>query len=128
MFSKKIDLYRAVFYLSETPSLPMTPYVTPPPYTLYSVYVYTVYLFTQGRGGEGESYPERRLEGQQFTKPVENTNMTDCISRLLTLLNTSKDDIQGLVSLSLISPCFIPCSLLPCRGRKRGTRQFSPST
>jgi len=35
--------------------------------------MYSVYLFTQGRGGGGRSEPERRLEGQQ----VENTNMTD---------------------------------------------------
>ena len=40
------------------------------------------YLFTQGGGGGVE--PERRLEGQQFTKleKVENTNMTDCISSI----------------------------------------------
>jgi hypothetical protein len=42
---------RHVFYLSEAPSPPMTPY----PPTLHTVYVYTVYLFTQGReGGMGE--------------------------------------------------------------------------
>jgi hypothetical protein len=41
---------------------PRTPY----PPALHTVYVYTVYLFTQGRGGRVE--PERRLEGQQFTK------------------------------------------------------------
>jgi hypothetical protein len=40
---------------------PWTPY---PP--LHNVYVYTVYLFLQGRGGRVE--PERRFEGQQFTK------------------------------------------------------------
>jgi hypothetical protein len=34
-------------YLSEAPSPPMTPY---PPHT---VYVYTVYLFTQGMGDGG---------------------------------------------------------------------------
>jgi hypothetical protein len=51
---------RLVFYLTVAPSPPMTPY---PP--LYTVYVYTVHLFTQGRGGRrGESYPERKLEGQ----------------------------------------------------------------
>ncbi len=46
---------------------PRTPY---PP--LHNVYLYTVYLFTQGRGeGGGEGVivePERRLEGQEFTK------------------------------------------------------------
>ncbi len=36
-----------VFYLSESPCPPMTPYSRP----LHTVYVYTVYLFTQGRGG-----------------------------------------------------------------------------
>jgi hypothetical protein len=34
-----------------------------------------------------------KVEGHQFTRAVENTNMTDCISGLKTLLNTSKDDI-----------------------------------
>ncbi len=34
-----------------------------------------------------------KVEGQKFTRGVENTNMTDCISSLKTLLNTSKDDI-----------------------------------
>jgi hypothetical protein len=33
--------------------------------------------------------------------------MTDCISSLYTLLNTSKDDIAGLVSLQLFSPCTV---------------------
>jgi hypothetical protein len=49
--SRKIDLQRyfaAGVYLSEAPSPPMTPY------TLHIVYVYTVYIFTQGRGEGGE--------------------------------------------------------------------------
>ncbi len=39
-----------------------------------------------------------RLEGQEFTKLVENINRNDCISIIQTLLNTSKDDIKGFVS------------------------------
>ena len=38
-----------------------------------------LYLFTQGRG-VGE--PVRRLQVRQFTRGVENTNTTDCISGL----------------------------------------------
>jgi hypothetical protein len=51
--SKNIFLkgdFAAVVYLSEAPPS-MTLY--PPP--LRTVYVYTVYLFTQGGGGGGES-------------------------------------------------------------------------
>jgi hypothetical protein len=54
--SKNIDL-RSVkglcgrcLYLSEDPSLPMTPYSPP----LHTVYVYTLYLFTQGGGGANQ--------------------------------------------------------------------------
>ncbi len=76
---------RHVFYLSEVPSPPMTP-CSLPPYTLYTCIQYTY----SHREGGGESYPERRLLGQQFTKPVENTNMIDCtVSPVYTLLNTS---------------------------------------
>jgi hypothetical protein len=44
---------RQVFYLSVAPP-PHDPILPPPP--LHTAYVYTVYLFTQGRGrGGGES-------------------------------------------------------------------------
>jgi hypothetical protein len=48
---------------AEAPSPPVTPYPPPPP-RLHTVYVNTVYLFTQGRGGRGRDEPERRLERQ----------------------------------------------------------------
>jgi hypothetical protein len=62
---KKLDLemdLAAGVYLSEAQNP-----ILPPPYKLYSVYVYTVHLFTQGRGG-GSVPPKRRLAGQPFTK------------------------------------------------------------
>jgi hypothetical protein len=55
---------------------PRTPYLLPP---LQTVYVHTVYLFTQGKDDGGEV---KRIEGQQTQSRVENTNMTDCISSL----------------------------------------------
>ncbi len=63
--SEKIELQRdftAGVYLSEAQN------PIPPPLS-HTVYVYTGYLFTHRRegGGGGESQPERRLEGQQFT-------------------------------------------------------------
>jgi hypothetical protein len=39
---------------------------TPPPYTLHKCSI--LYLFTHGSGGGGRVQPERRGEGQQFTK------------------------------------------------------------
>ncbi len=62
--SKNIYLLRdfvAGVHLSETHAEPGT---LPPTHT---VHVYTVYLFTQEWGRERVE-PERRLEGQQFTK------------------------------------------------------------
>ncbi len=58
-----------------------------PPYPPHTVFVYSVYLFTQGRGRGA------RLEWQQFTKlgRLENTNMTDCISSLETLINNCRE-------------------------------------
>jgi hypothetical protein len=55
---------RQVFYLSEAPYASLTPYSP-----LHTVYLYTVYLFTQGRGG-GEL-----TRGAFVHDPVENTNM-----------------------------------------------------
>jgi hypothetical protein len=56
--------------------------ITPPPSPLHIIYVNTVYLIKQGRGGGGRVEPERRLRGNQFTKLGRNTNMTHCISIL----------------------------------------------
>jgi hypothetical protein len=41
-----------------------------PSYPLYTVYICTVYLFTQGRGGRGRLEPERDNSSQSW---VENT-------------------------------------------------------
>jgi hypothetical protein len=49
-------------YLSEA----QNPIPPPPPYTLF-MWLYTVYLFTQGRGGRRVE-PERRGERQQFAE------------------------------------------------------------
>ncbi len=69
--SNKIDLLRdfaAGVYLSETQNtIPPTPQCT--------VYVYTVYLLTQGRGGEGGELNQREGErGNRSQSCVENTN------------------------------------------------------
>ncbi len=65
-----------LFYLSEAPSPP--DHITPdlPPYTLYSCIQYT---YSHREGGRGRA---NQKEGYRGTKPVENTNMTDCISSL----------------------------------------------
>jgi hypothetical protein len=67
-------------YLSEAPSPPMTPYSSLP--LTHCKRVYTVqYTYSHWEGGGGELTREK-VKGQFFIKPVENTNMTDCISSL----------------------------------------------
>ncbi len=67
-FSYK-EILRQVFiclkppYLSEVPS-PLWPH-PPPPYILYTCMLCT---YSHREGGRGGDEPERRLEGQQFTK------------------------------------------------------------
>jgi hypothetical protein len=63
---------------------------TPPPPPLRAC-LYIMYVYFGKGGGVGEV--REKVEGQQFTREVEITYMTDCISSLWTLLNTSKDDI-----------------------------------
>jgi hypothetical protein len=51
-------------------------------------YIYLVHAYSHGGGGGVGTEPERRLEGQQFTKLVENTNMT--VAVYLQYLNSDK--------------------------------------
>ncbi len=44
------------------------------------LYVYITYVYFGMGGGMGEV--REKVEGQQFTRGVDNTNMTDCISSL----------------------------------------------
>ena len=71
--SKIIDLYRD-FAAGVYVCVAWNPIPLPP---LHMVYVYTVYLFTQGMvgdgGGEGEREGERGNSSQSW---VKNTNMT----------------------------------------------------
>jgi hypothetical protein len=74
--SKKIDFWRdfaAVVYLSEAQD-PIPP--------LHTVYMYAVYLFTQGTGEGGELNQREGERGNGSQSWVENTNMIDCISSL----------------------------------------------
>jgi hypothetical protein len=50
----------------------------PSPPATHCLYILCVYFGKGGRGGE----VREKVEGQQFTRGVENTNMTDCISNL----------------------------------------------
>ncbi len=65
-------LYRIIDHLLEEVKTKFNPRPPPPPihtHTLYSIRVqYKVHLFTKGRGVGERVEPERRLEGQQFTK------------------------------------------------------------
>jgi hypothetical protein len=71
-------------HLSEAPVYALQTTRTPTPSPCYTLYEYiSLYLFTQGRGGGGRiGGTVRRLEGRYFTRVVENTHMTDCISSL----------------------------------------------
>ncbi len=82
------ECYTHAEYGLQHNSTPTAP--SPPPPQLHTVCIYCTFTF-----GKGEWVGEVRekVEGQQFTRGVENINMTDCISSLQTLLNTSKDDI-----------------------------------
>ncbi len=59
-----------------------------PPSLTHCIRVYTTVYYSHSEGGRVE--PERRLEVQQFTKLGGNTNMTDFISSLYTLINTCR--------------------------------------
>jgi hypothetical protein len=54
----------------------------------------TVRLLWEG-GELGVGEVREKVDGQQFTRGIESTNMTNCISSLQTELNTSNDDISG---------------------------------
>jgi hypothetical protein len=67
-----------------TTQLPPTP---PPPTATHYLYILYVYF---GKGGRVREVREE-VEGQQFTRGFENTNMTNCISSIKTLLNTNTE-------------------------------------
>jgi hypothetical protein len=82
--SKEIDPYRG-FAAGVYPSEAQEPHTLPPPLT-HCICVYSIQYRTYShREGRGRVIPERRLEGQQFTKLGRNTNMTECISSLFKL-------------------------------------------
>jgi hypothetical protein len=61
--SKKIYMdFAAGVYLSE----PQNPIPPPPP--LYTLYMCIQHTYSHMGGGDGRVKPEKRLEGQQFTK------------------------------------------------------------
>jgi hypothetical protein len=54
----------------------------PPPPHRHTLFVNTVRLLWEGGGGGGGQREGTKVEGQQFTRGVESTNMTDGISSL----------------------------------------------
>ncbi len=65
---------------------------SPPPHRSYTLYIM---YFHFGGGGGGGRWIRKKVRGAIVHKAgsnAENTNMTDRISSLLTLLNTTKDD------------------------------------
>jgi hypothetical protein len=82
--SEEIDLYRdftAGVYLPEVQNPIPAP---PPPYALYTCIQYT---YSHREGGRGTVEPERRGEGQQFTK-LGRKYQHDC--RPLQSINSGK--------------------------------------
>ncbi len=75
--------FAAGVYLSEAKN--------PIPLPLHTVNEYTVYLFTQGRGEGGEVNQREGYWGNSSQTRVENTNMTECISSLSTLVKTCRE-------------------------------------
>jgi hypothetical protein len=86
-YSNNWSVKAAGVYLSEADPLP-----TPNPFT----HCMNTYPCTYGHreGEEGGGWTCEKVRGALVhTRGVENTNMTDCIYSLYTLLNTSNDDI-----------------------------------
>ncbi len=76
-FESETECYTFAEYGLQHNSTPPPP--LPQPHTAF-LYIYNVRLLWKGGGGVGEV--REKVEGQQFTRGVENTNMTDCISCL----------------------------------------------
>ncbi len=81
--------------------------------TTHCPYILYVYFW------EGWGRSERRLEGQQFTRGVENTNMTDCISSLLTLSRSRSFQALKLKNFETFNYQFFNAMLLNCYLRFR---------
>ncbi len=65
---------------------PRTPYH--PPLT-HCIHVYSILIHTE-KGGGGELNQKEGLRGNSLQSQVEDTNMTDCIFSLLSLINTCR--------------------------------------
>ncbi len=94
--------------LRPTPLLWPHPHPPPP----HIVYVGTLYLFTQGRGGRCGELTREKVRGAMLTMPVENANMTDCLYNLF--LNSNKHQYRrhlGFGVFTYIWPMLLPLSL-----------------